>query len=254
MSRFALAVVVLLILFHGGSSSSFDPATHQAVLSVAGNWTGTEEKLAGLDVYVSGSLEASEAAVIMVSDVFGWKVPLFRKLADKVARNGYYVVAPDFFHNDPLVNISDIDTWILRHPMNASVEPAKEVVLAVKAKGISSVGLAGFCWGGKVVILTGNSQKGLVNAIVQLHPAPPATSDYATMVTPIMILAAPTDQVQNFTSLLESRKKHHVKVFVKIFKDVVHGWTVRYNESDPRQVYRANRAHGLMLKWFHKYL
>ena len=126
--------------------------------------------------------------------------------------------------------------------------------MAVKAKGISWVGLAGFCWGAKVSILTVDSHKALVKAIVQLHPSLTAASDYAPVVTPIMILSAPSDGVRNFTNVLELRRQQHVKVFAKVFKDVVHGWTVRYNESDPKQVYRAYRAHGLLLKWFHKYL
>ena len=38
-----------------------------------------------------------------------------RKLADKIAASGYYVVAPDYFRGDPLVNISDLPMWIVRH-------------------------------------------------------------------------------------------------------------------------------------------
>lgn len=105
-----------------------------------------------------------------------------------------------------------------------------------------------------MAILTVNAYPNLVNAIVQLHPGGVVETDYVTIVTPIMILASPTDNVANVTGVLRMRKQEKVKVFVKIFKDVVHGWTVRYNESDPKQVYRANRAHGLLLDWYRKYL
>lgn len=257
MSRFAFALIGLLVACHVGLSvgvvDDFDPRFHQGAPPSDTPATGTEEKLAGLDVYVSGSHHA-KAAVVLVSDIYGWEAPLFRKLADKIAHNGYYVVAPDFFFGDPVTDTTNRSAWFLIHPQTGSVEPTKNVVTALKAKGFKSVGLAGFCWGGKVAILTVNKYPNVVNAIVQLHPGGVVEKDYVTIVTPIMILASPTDNVANVTGVLRMRKQEKVKVFVKIFKDVVHGWTVRYNESDPKQVYRANRAHGLLLDWYHKYL
>lgn len=256
MSRLALLVwaLVVLICRAGNSlgSNELDHATHLAAPPATYNWVGREEKLVGLDVYVSGSPSAS-AAVIMISDVYGWKAPLFRKLADKVAAYDYYAVAPDYFKGDSLVNISDLSTWITRHPPAAEVGTTNKLVEALKDKGIHSIGLAGFCWGGKVAILVGK-ETGPVKAIVQLHPAFAAASDYAEVVVPISILASPTDGLENFKGLLKMRRKEHLKVYLKIFKGVQHGWTIRYNETDKKAVEKANRAQNLMLKWFHKYL
>ncbi|KAG0626463.1 hypothetical protein M758_2G128200 [Ceratodon purpureus] len=255
MARFAPLLLALVLLFQAGDSLGgdiLDASTHNAAPPATSNWTGHESKLVGLDVYVSGSTSAS-AAVLMVSDVFGWKAPLFRKLADKIAASGYYVVAPDYFRGDPLVNVSDLATWLVRHPPAAEVETTYELVDALKKEGFHNVGLAGFCWGGKVAILS-SKQTGRVKVLVQAHPAFATYSDYAEVAVPISILASPTDGLAAFKGLLKKRRKEHLKVYLKIFTHVEHGWTIRYNETDKEAVKKANKAHLLMIKWFHKYL
>ena len=99
------------------------------------------------------------------------------------------------------------------------------------------------------------AKKDRVQAIVQNHPSFATASDYQDVETPISILAAPTDGIQNFTYQLHERKEEHeLKVFVKIFKGVAPGWTIRYNETNHTQVAEADQAHNDMLKWFRKYL
>lgn len=61
-------------------------------------WSGTpvgkETTLAGLDAYVSGSNK--NAAVLIVHDIFGWKFPNIRLLADHYADEaGVTVYVPD---------------------------------------------------------------------------------------------------------------------------------------------------------------
>jgi len=45
-----------------------------------------------------------------------------------------------------------------------------------------------------------------------------------------------------------------VDSFVKIFPNVSHGWTVRYDPKDPKAVKAAEKAHDIMIGWFDKYL
>lgn len=45
-----------------------------------------------------------------------------------------------------------------------------------------------------------------------------------------------------------------IKSFVKVFPNVFHGWTVRYDEKDPEIVAKAEEAHKDMLDWYAKYL
>ncbi|KAL5995853.1 hypothetical protein ACLOJK_025925 [Asimina triloba] len=107
--------------------------------------------------------------------------------------------------------------------MDKGTEEAKAVVAALKSKGISAIGAAGFCWGE-----------------VKVH---------------IAILGAefdnlsPPELVKQFEEVLSA--KSEVNYFVKIFPGVSHGWTVRY--SDETAAKKAEEAHQDMLGWFTKY-
>jgi dienelactone hydrolase len=86
------------------------------------NAVGKEETVGGLPAYVTGSWE-SGAAVILVSDIYGYKSPLLRKLADKVAAQGYLVVVPDFLKGDPFTPKNNSNSleglreyWLPKHP------------------------------------------------------------------------------------------------------------------------------------------
>jgi carboxymethylenebutenolidase len=213
---------------------------------------GKDETIAGLRVYVTGPRAASKA-VILVSDVFGYNAPLLLKLADKVGAAGYLTLVPDLLHGDPFAgDWSGLPERRAKHlPTGAPVTETKHLVEVVKrTTGVESVGLAGFCWGAKVAVCVAKEK--VVNAIVQLHPGAVEASDYAQVAVPISVLAAPSDGVQQHEALLASRSD--LPSFVKVFPDVVHGWAVRYQETDESAVRKANEAHSLMLDWFAKHL
>ncbi|XP_027091479.1 endo-1,3;1,4-beta-D-glucanase-like isoform X2 [Coffea eugenioides] len=187
---------------------------------------GHVEEIGGLQSYVTGPAD-SKIAVLLVSDVFGYEAPKLRKLADKVAGAGIFVVVPDFFFGDPLVlEKTTVDDWLKNHGPDQGFEHAKPVIEALKGKGITKVGAAGFCWGGVKV--------------------------------PISILGAEKDQkwppelLKKFGEALDA--KPEVDGFVKIFPGATHGWTVRYKDEDEKEVKAAAEAHQDTLDWFVKYL
>ncbi|KAK9006230.1 hypothetical protein V6N11_035275 [Hibiscus sabdariffa] len=104
-----------------------------------------------------------------------------KKLADKVAAAGFYVVVPDFFYGDPYVSDKPdrpFTVWIKDHgpisglflPTKAKgFEDAKLIIDALKTKGASSIEAAGFCWGTAKVMVE-LSKVALIQAAVMLHP------------------------------------------------------------------------------------
>ncbi|XP_016436733.1 endo-1,3;1,4-beta-D-glucanase-like isoform X3 [Nicotiana tabacum] len=190
---------------------------------------GSVLEIGGFKAYVSGP-SSSKLAILLVSDVYGYEAPNLRKLADKVAAAGYYV--------------------------DKGFEDAKKVVAALKDKGISAIGAAGFCWGAKVV--TDLAKSDYIQAAVQLHPSLVKVDDIKEVKAPIAILAAeidrisPPELIKQFEEILSS--KPEVDSFVKIFPSVKHGWTVRYNVEDQEAVQSAEEAHRHMLDWFTKYV
>ncbi|XP_055813317.1 endo-1,3;1,4-beta-D-glucanase-like [Solanum dulcamara] len=219
---------------------------------------GSVLELGGLKTYVSASPN-SKHAILLVSDVFGYEAPNLRKLADKVAAVGYYVVVPDFLYGDPYIpenKEKTIQVWLQSHGTDKGFEDAKQVIAALKDKGISAIGAAGFCWGAKVVVQLAKSDN--IQAAVLLHPSFVSVDDIQEVKAPIAISGAEIDQlsppefVKQFEEILSS--KSEVDSFVKIYPGVVHGWTVRYNVEDEKAVQSAEEAHQDMLDWFTKHV
>ncbi|KAK1265037.1 hypothetical protein QJS04_geneDACA010506 [Acorus gramineus] len=210
----------------------------------------------GLKAYTSGSPH-SKVAILLVSDIFGFEAPNLRKLADKVAASGFFVVVPDFVHGDPYVpEKSPIATWLQSHGAAKGFEEAKPVVAALKSKGLSAVGAVGFCWGAKVVVELAKSSE--IQAAALLHPSFVTVDDIKVVKCPIIVLGAeidknsPPELVKQFEEVLSS--KSEVDSFVKIFPGVAHGWAMRYDVNDESAVKNAEEAHKHMLDWFVKYV
>ncbi|KAI5415936.1 hypothetical protein KIW84_041102, partial [Lathyrus oleraceus] len=154
---------------------------------------GHVDKIGALHAYVAGDRN-SNSAVFLVSDIFGYEAPNFRKLADKVAAAGYYVVVPDFFNGEPYNPENPnkpLPIWIKDHGTDKGFEDAKLIIKAIKSKGVASVGAAGFCWGGKVV--TELAKFKLIPAVVLLHPSFVSVEDIKGVDIPISILGAEID-------------------------------------------------------------
>ncbi|KAJ0034028.1 hypothetical protein Pint_24930 [Pistacia integerrima] len=220
--------------------------------------TGTVQEIAGLNTYVTGPSD-SKLAILLVSDIFGYEAPLFRKLADKVAAAGFLVMAPDFFYGDP-VDLSnpqfDRDAWRKIHTTDKGYEDAKPVIAALKSKGVSAIGAAGFCWGGRVAVKLASTD--YIQAAVLLHPSRITVDDINEVKIPVAILGAeidhitPAEQVKHFGEILSS--KSEIDSLVKIFPGVSHGWTVKYKVEDESAVKSAEEAHEDMLNWFTKHV
>ncbi|CAN6918345.1 unnamed protein product [Brassica oleracea] len=220
--------------------------------------SGHVEKLGGLDVYVSGSPDSNKC-VLLISDIYGYEAPNLRALADKVAASGFYVVVPDYFYGDPYDPSHQdrpVPVWIKDHGPDKGFEDTKPVLEAIKNKGITAIGAAGMCWGGKVVVEL--SKEELIQAAVLLHPTYVTVDDIKDVKVPIAILGAENDfltppaLVKQFEEILAS--KPEVGSYVKIFPNVSHGWTTRYDINDPEAVKAAEEAHKEMLDWFVTYV
>jgi len=222
--------------------------------------SGHVEKLGGLDSYLTGSSD-SQLAIVLISDIFGYEAPNLRKLADKVAAAGFFVVVPDFFYGDPYVPATDgslgaLPDWLKGHGTEKGFEDAKVVIEALKSKGVSAIGAVGFCWGAKVVVELAKGD--FIQAAVLAHPSFVTVDDIKAVKVPISILGAeidrmsPPEVVKQFEEVLIG--KSEIKSHVKIFPKVSHGWTVRYDVSDEAAVKPAEEAHQDMLDWFSNYV
>lgn len=226
-------------------------------LNPAGGVGEVVDDFGGLKAYVAGSAE-SKAAVILVSDVFGFEAPKLRKIADNVALSGYLVVVPDFLHGDPFdpSNPNNRAMWLQAHSPQKAFEEAKPAIAALKEKGVATVGAAGYCWGAKVVVELAKVHE--IQAAVLLHPSLLTVDDIKEVKCPISILGAeidktsPPELLKEFEQILSANSG--IDHFVKIFPGVAHGWAVRYSDDDVAAVRSAAEALHDMTHWFNKYL
>ncbi|KAK7335820.1 hypothetical protein VNO80_27883 [Phaseolus coccineus] len=228
------------------------------ILNASTGGVGYVTNIAGVNSYVSGSPLAM-LAIVLVSDIYGFEPPLFRKIADKVANHGYFAVVPDFFHGEPYNSENKsrpFDSWVKDHDPAKGIETAKPIIEALKRKGASAVGFAGFCWGAKTVTMLGKAK--LVEASVLLHPSFIDVDDIRGVEVPIAILGAEHDSLappkllNEFKQVLKA--KPEIDSYVEIFANVSHGWTVRYDPNDPKAVEAADKAHQVIINWFDKHL
>ncbi|XP_075653615.1 endo-1,3;1,4-beta-D-glucanase-like [Castanea sativa] len=220
---------------------------------------GTVQEFGGLQTYITGSPD-SKLALIFIADACGYEAPNLRKLADKIAGAGFLVVVPDFFYGDPVIDPEgpnfDINPWLKVHNTDKGYEDAKAVIAALKSKGVSAIGAAGFCWGGMVLVKLASSTD--LHAAVILHPGPITEDQINDVKVPIAILGAendhifPSEQLKLFGEKLSA--KSEIDSFVKIFPGVGHGWTVKYKADDESAVKSAEESHSDMLNWFTKYV
>ncbi|XP_074304737.1 endo-1,3;1,4-beta-D-glucanase-like [Silene latifolia] len=222
---------------------------------------GIIENIGGLNTYVtnSNSNPNSNRAIILISDVFGYEAPNLRKLADKVAASGFLVLLPDFLYGDYLKLDPDFDrqAWLKKHTTDQGCEDAKTLITALRSRGVTSIGAAGFCWGGVVVVKLAKSAD-YIQAGVVLHPGPLTDNDINEVKIPISILGAeidhtcPPEQARHFEKILAA--KSEIESFVKIYPGVSHGWSVRYDVEDDSAVKSAEESHSDMLNWFIKHI
>lgn len=182
--------------------------------------SGVEEELAGLKTYRSG--ESSDTAILIIHDLFGWKFPNGRLLADHYAKQlnatAYF---PDFFGGDELdwevILKGDFAKLDLPTFMGKNNRHAREPEIFKFAQTLRSqykkVCAVGFCYGGWAALRLGSKthQTPLVDCITIGHPSLATEKDFDEVAVPIQILAPERDhqyteelKVHSFQALRKS--------------------------------------------------
>nr|KYP58175.1 Endo-1,3,1,4-beta-D-glucanase [Cajanus cajan] len=209
---------------------------------------GHVEKLAALNSYLTGSPD-SNVALLLISDIFGtfcvvlfWVTMFFSSASCCETLKSASSLYPSL---SMMLNVVYLDKGF---------EDAKSIIDALKSKGVSVIGAAGFCWGAKVVVELAKSR--LIQAAVQLHPSFVSVDDIKGVDIPIAILGAeidkmsPPELLQQFEQVLTAKPGVQVDSLVKIFPKVSHGWSVRYDKKDAEAVKAAEEAHQVLLNWY----
>ncbi|KAI1308928.1 dienelactone hydrolase [Xylaria venustula] len=233
-----------------------------------GTPTGKEVKLANNNSYVTG--DNKDAAILLIHDLFGWKYPNVRLLADHYAREANVTVyVPDFFDgwvvDWTLVEeerFGEIDLVGLAKKHSREIRGPEMVACAKALKadhGFKRLGAIGFCYGGWAVCHLASKERGekLVDVASFGHPSWLVKEDFDNLTVPIQILAPEFDhayppelKAYSFEKLLQLNLPFE---YVH-YPGVVHGSLVRGSEKKPEEREAMASAKNSAVAWFKKHL
>ncbi|KAI1820705.1 dienelactone hydrolase family protein [Xylaria intraflava] len=260
-----------------------------------GKPTGKVTKLHGLDTYTAepASGNPPQGIIVLIPDIFGWDFVNIRLMADGFAKKkDYRVYVPDFMngHAAPISTITSMrkvlapKTWLetLSKPYHivallGNAIPAiawnrpgktfpivKAFMEALRANEAASlpVGVTGYCWGGKHVVLLAEGfkagEKPLVDAGFTAHPSLLALpGDIEKMTVPVSFALGeldggiPADQAKKLEAIVAAKPEGQ-KGELRVYAGYGHGFACRVDvkNDDPKG---AVEAEDQALAWFEKH-
>ncbi|KAI2643644.1 dienelactone hydrolase [Xylaria nigripes] len=233
-----------------------------------GTPVGKEAKLANNDCYVTG--DNKDAAVMIVHDIFGWKYPNARLLADHYAREANVTVyVPDFFGGWVVdwklieeERFQDLDIKKFAGDNSREIRLPEMVACAKALKaehGFKRVGAIGFCYGGWAVCELGSKahEPKLVDAVSMGHPSWVTRDDLSNLAVPTQFLAPEHDssfppEMKLFA--FETLMKLNLPFEYVHYPGIIHGGLVRGKETVAHERAAMAQAKDSASAFFKKHL
>jgi dienelactone hydrolase len=145
--------------------------------------------------------------------------------------------------------------WRDEHPQDeitaiiqVTVRYAREIL------GVKRLGAVGFCFGGPYVVrqLAKNIDAGFI-----AHPGAFSNDELSAITGPLAIAAAETDSSFNFTRRREVEDllvKNKAAYQINLYSGTSHGFGVRVNMRDRKQVFAKQAAFLQAVMWFDEWL
>jgi len=219
----------------------------------------------GLKTYTTGPSSAKKG-IFVVYDIFGFSDQGIQGadiLANSDAEQAYQVFVPDVLKGEYAEHSwFPPDTDEKKQKMGAlfggPAAPPKtaalvlELMKTLKEKtGISTWGVIGYCWGGKIVSLA-SKENTPFQAGAECHPAMVDPTDAKDITIPICLLASKDEDPQAVEGFEKAATK---KGHVETFGDQIHGWmAARADLDNPRVKAEYERGYKTVLEFFHENL
>uniref|UniRef100_A0A383VKQ0 Dienelactone hydrolase domain-containing protein n=1 Tax=Tetradesmus obliquus TaxID=3088 RepID=A0A383VKQ0_TETOB len=221
--------------------------------------------IAGVPCYTSKPSSFNGCAIILATDIFGYKLVNSRLIADVYADNGFLTVMPDYFRGEPM-NIALLETyealpsmsllgklngyaqlagqivgmgsWLKRHPVEYAIDVVTAAAAELRDKhGARKVGLQGYCYGGKVGVKMAAKPE-LVNAVCSAHPGLiKIPEDIQAVQVPLQFICAASDaqfpeKTRTAAQQLLQQQSPGLGRFI-LYPGTQHGFAVRGSKADP---------------------
>ncbi|KAH9840041.1 alpha/beta-hydrolase [Rhodofomes roseus] len=229
---------------------------------------GKIEKIGGAEAYIatpSGDYDKTKV-VIIATDVFGIPLNNNKLLADTFAQNGYRTVVPEYLNNDPVPEDAfdapgkfDVGAWFGRQGPSVWKPVIDSVVAALKAEGVTRIGVTGYCYGAPPALYL--AYNNISAATVLAHPSllkPEDLEKYRDeSKVPILINSCETDSQfpPDFQAKADEIFKGFAPGYERLYwEGCTHGFAVRGDISDPKIKAGKEGAFEATVKFFKKHL
>lgn len=226
---------------------------------------GQEVQIEHTKAYVVKPTSASDKAIIVIQDIYGWQLPNTRYMADMLATNGYIAVVPDFYVGKEPWSPSEqdwskFDEWLQdKKPTNINKEVDAVLRFLKQQCGAKHIGAVGFCWGGVATHYLALQYHQEIKAGVSVYGIVRDTEDRYDLKSPTLFIFAENDWVIPLeqVSVLEAKLKEKctVEYQVKIFPGQTHGFVHRKREDiNPADRPYIQEARTDLLNWLNKHM
>ncbi|KAG2089661.1 Alpha/Beta hydrolase protein [Suillus cothurnatus] len=215
-----------------------------------GEPSGTLETIDGVACYVATPTVdyAKDKVILFLPDAFGIELINAKLLADDFAKNGFKVVAIDYFNGgglpaDQVLNDKKFDlyAWLAAHGAEVTRPPLDKVIAALKEEGVTKFGATGYCFGGRYIFDLAFDN--VIQCAVASHPSllklPDDLETYFSKSTaPLLINTCENDRLFGAEAQAKADEIFGDGKFApgyrrEYFPGCTHGFAVRGDLSDP---------------------
>jgi carboxymethylenebutenolidase len=196
--------------------------------------------------------------VIVIQEWWGL-VQHIKEVADRLAAEGYVVLAPDFYHGEQTREPDEAGKLMMELQIERVEKDARGAVnylLSHPAQQGEKVGIVGFCMGGQLALYAASKNPKIGACVVYYGGHPKFEADIATLQAPVLGFYAENDNFvtpEKARELEQALKAAGKTVEIHIYPDTDHAF---FNDHRP-EVYNAAAAQDTwrrMLAFFKQHL
>jgi carboxymethylenebutenolidase len=197
--------------------------------------------------------------VVMIQEWWGVEDHI-KELAERFARQGYTVLAPDLYHGKVVHEPDEAGKAMMALNKEAAVQEIGKGVAYLKTRSdvrAEKIGVVGFCMGGLLAWKAAEMQDGAIAAVAAFYGAGyrPTAEDIAKVTAPALVVwggkdgSVPPADREHVTSLLRQQGKTHKTL---LYPKAGHAFmNDKHGALEPES---AQQAWGELVAWFKQYL
>lgn len=201
---------------------------------------------------------AAHPGVILVQEWWGIE-PHIKELTERLARQGYVVLAPDLYHGKVVSEPDEAQKALMALNMDNAVTEIRHGIDYLQSRddvAPKKLGLVGFCMGGFLAWKTAEAENGELAAVAPFYGGgyQPTAEDIRKITAPVLAQYGdedgwiPDDHRRHIANLLQQEGKTH-KVLV------YHAGHAFLNDQHPTHAPEpAQQAWAELIAWFKQYL